>query len=153
MYRYYLLTSSLAVLARRASVFHLPVRAGVAVRAVVFPLPMRAGVAVRAAVFQLAMRAGVAVRALAFQPAMRAGVALRAVAFPLAMRASFSSPHHCVPATRVPGDPRGATASSPGARRNINERSLEASVDCQVHSFFLQAFPGHETPNSLPFPR
>ena len=80
-------------LARRAPVFQLAMRAGVAVRADAFPLAMRARVAVRAIVFQLTMRAGVAVRAPGFQLAMRAGVAVRAPVLPLAMRTPFIRPH------------------------------------------------------------
>jgi hypothetical protein len=61
----------------------------------VFHLAMRAGLAVRAVCFHLAMRAGVAVRALAFQLAVWAGVTLRAVVFQLAVR------------TPLPSHPRG----------------------------------------------
>jgi len=100
---------------RRAGVFQLAMRAGVALRAAAFQLAMRAPAAVRAAAFPLAMWAGVALRAVAFQLAMRAGVAVRAVAFQLVMRAPLSLSHR-VPLTRVPRrTPRVATASWPRA--------------------------------------
>ena len=74
-------------LARRAPVFQLAMRAGVAVRALAFQLAMRTGVAVRAVAFPLAMRARVAVRAVVFQLAVRAAAAVRAAVLHLAVRA------------------------------------------------------------------
>jgi len=73
-------------------VFHLPMRAGVALLAHAFPLPVGAGGAHHATAFHLPVRAGVTLRAVVFQLPVGVGVALRAVVFHLAVGARVALP-------------------------------------------------------------
>ena len=74
-------------LARRAVLFPLAVRAGVALRAGAFHPAVGAALALRAVAFQLAVGAALALQAAAFHLPVGAALALRAVAFQLTVGA------------------------------------------------------------------
>jgi len=77
-------------LARRAVLFPLAVRAGVALRAGAFHPAVGAALALRAAAFHLAVGAALALQAVAFQLAVGAALALHAAAFHLPVGAALA---------------------------------------------------------------
>ena len=119
-----------ATVAIRAVTFQLTLGAGVAHRPVLFPLAVREGVTHRAALFPPAVGAGLAHRAAMFQLAVRAGVAHRPVLFLLAVGALLLSAITAVQSSRLlPREPVSSSSACHGVR------SYPREAECRSFSF------------------